>query len=137
MQKDSYNRFINDKGFKYFLYICEFYSTDKWTVIMWGAFSENVTCMSMVLSYLPAKDIAHYRCQCLEAVRDTQKCKGNWLKYVQTQYPIKKCGRCPAICSVRQVDFCTLCERFVCEDHLEPCFICLRVFCSSCRGSCC
>lgn len=104
---------------------------------MWASFSEHVTCMSLVLSFLPAKDIAHYRCQCRESVLDAQKCKGNWLEYVKTQYPIKKCGRCPAICSVRQVEFCPLCERFVCESHLEPCFVCRRIFCSTCRGSCC
>jgi len=104
---------------------------------MWATFSENVTCMSVVLSYLSAKDTAKFRIQCREAVADTERSKGNWLIYVQRQFPIKKCGRCPAICSVRQVEYCPLCERWVCLHHLEPCFKCHRVFCSNCRGFCC
>lgn len=95
-------------------------------------FSDDTTLMSIVLKYLYPKEIAKYRQTQRQSLTDVSYCKGQWEKYLQTIYPIKQCEQCSAICSVRQLDYCSLCERRVCIDHLYLGNFGTSVWCGNC-----
>lgn len=114
------------------------YKTDMYSVFLMNAcISDQLTCMSLILSFLSVKDVARYRLQCRDALLDTFRSKGPWLNYIQRWVSVSKCDLCIAIRSVRRVDWCELCECWVCIDHLDVCDSCANVCCDQCVDICC
>ena len=118
----------------YVQYICGFlYSIQLKTGKMDAAFSPEITLGSILIEYLPPKDVASIRAVSVSNKSDTDRSKGNWHDYVASHVRVQTCGVCRAICVDRQVEYCGLCENWVCVTHLEACHVCPGIFCCACR----
>lgn len=100
-------------------------------------FGISETLTGRVSRYLDRQSVASIRCIAKQYKKDIWIEKGNWWNYVSNEINAKRCGLCKAICTTRQVEYCPLCEQWVCIGHLEVCRECNSIFCSTCRGFCC
>jgi len=97
-------------------------------------FSAGYPLVYSLFPYLTIKELGKWR--------QTSTCSytsgyvGDWFQYVQRCYRVRKCAKCGSIRSWLKTEWCSLCESWVCVDHLERCGNCNRVYCSQCVSYC-
>ena len=102
-----------------------------------NVFGASQTLTGRLSKYLNIETIANIRYTSKQCKQDIFLENGEWWNYVSARINAKRCGLCKAICTTRQVEYCPLCEQWVCIGHLEVCRECNGIFCSACRGFCC
>ena len=100
---------------------------DRW-------FSTDYPLIYSVFDYLTIKELCKWRQTSVQS--HTTEYTGNWFEYVQDRYHVHKCAKCASIRSWLKMEWCPLCEHWVCVDHLDRCNLCNGVRCSDCVCDC-
>lgn len=101
-----------------------------------------------ILKYLPLRDISQLRPTTRTLKNASEKfCTPlSWRAYIKTHVKdIYDCNCCYALITTKgylnqlpnTVEWCALCEGFVCVHHLQICPNCEGTYCDDCVGGCC
>ena len=99
--------------------------------------SDTMPLMVSILHYLRPKDIARWRQVAREPKNQTNLYVHSWPAFISKHYSTRLCRICKSIRSTFKTEWCALCERWVCVDHLCRCHHCGQIFCSQCIFHCC
>lgn len=97
-------------------------------------FSNDYPLVYSVFNYLSIKELGKWRQTCKQS--HATGYTGNWLQYVQRDYRVRKCSICDSIRSCLKMEWCKLCETWICTEHLDHCFGCNGIWCSRCTCDC-
>lgn len=97
-------------------------------------FSPGYPLVYSVFNYLTTKDLGQWR----QTSKQSQVLgyTGDWLQYVQRNYDVRECSMCGSVRLWFKVEWCQLCETWVCVEHLDRCFGCDGIWCSRCICDC-
>lgn len=101
----------------------------------------DISLMSEIIDYLSLRDVARCRPTNRLVKRASEQRYGAWRVRVKRACPdVRDCGVCSALIRTRgplntlykAVEWCGLCDRIVCVDHLRRCHVCASISCSAC-----